>query len=533
MTTASPGASGASEADYTFERIDAPSPQNSGGRRTTAVAASLGLVGVLAIGGGAFAISQALSGGGDQPADVLPADTIAYARLDIDPGVGQKIAAVRFLDGLDDQTRAILDSTDIRQEFFDQVIAGEPGLSGFDYATDIEPWLGDRLGIGLVPNDGESEPILAIALQVSDHNLADESLNELISSAGEDGTDWFFQGDYVVFSEAEHSADLERRVNAGTLADSADFRADHDALGDHGIASFWADLDAINELITANLTGFDDPYDVYDPYGSTGDLGALFGGLSTGDDVVGRVAAAVRLGDDYIEIHGLAHGQDVGIAGGNSAQLVTQLPDTTAIALGVEHGDQWVESFWNTLSELDPNLTEQARAEAESIGLTLPQDAQTIVGDSLAISIGANIVEGFDYYSEVEPEIALKVSTEDPERVRTILADVLGAPLDGSNGFHFESDATTYTVGGSQSYVSTVAAGGNLGGTSLFQAAVPHADGAAVIGFVDLNAFEAELLSTTSDPNGRAIIQDIGAIGFSASVDGDTSEFTLRIVADQ
>ena len=117
--------------------------------------------------------AQRLGGGGAQPADVLPSDAFAYLRLDIDPSVGQKIAAVRFLGKLP-QLKDTLESADPRKKLWELASkdASSACLSRFTYDTDIAPWLGDRVGAAIRPGGTAKEPNIAVALQVKDEGAA-------------------------------------------------------------------------------------------------------------------------------------------------------------------------------------------------------------------------------------------------------------------------------------------------------------------------------------------------------------------------
>ena len=69
------------------------------------------------IGGAAFGgwqLQQFLSGGGPQPEDVLPASTVAFASIDLDPGAGQKLAAYQLLKKFPDAH--VTDQTDLKKK---------------------------------------------------------------------------------------------------------------------------------------------------------------------------------------------------------------------------------------------------------------------------------------------------------------------------------------------------------------------------------------------------------------------------------
>ncbi len=71
----------------------------------------------------------------------------------------------------------------------------------FDYEDDFEPWLGDRIGVGVVLDDvGEPTPLIAI--QVTDRDAAATTLSDLLAyleeQDPEDESGYAFTGDYVV-----------------------------------------------------------------------------------------------------------------------------------------------------------------------------------------------------------------------------------------------------------------------------------------------------------------------------------------------
>lgn len=533
MTAVTPGPDGRSPDDFTFTGAPPPSAKP----RRTALFITIALIAVLAIGGGAFAIVRAMSGGGDQPADALPSTTAVYARVDIDPSIGQKLAALELLDGLDPEIRETLESTDLREEFFTSVTAGNPGLSGLDYEEDIAPWIGDRLGFGVIPSTDGAEPIVAVALQVTDEGAANDAIDTLVTNLGGAGSiDWFFSGDYVVFTEGQQAATVEAMVEEGTLADSENFQSDQDDLGDQGIASFWADMDVITQEFgdeAAEIAGGASP-------DAGGVVGMLASGASspTGDVSAGRVAAAIRLGDNYVEVHGIANGHMEAIAGGDSPQVILDLPDDTFAAMSVEHGDQWVELFWNVFSEAAPDEAAQFQQEGEAEGFSLPGDAATLAGQSAVISAGPNLVDqimgmNMGTGGGEAPDFAVRVSTEEANRAQELFTSLIGGDqaTELPPEVPFRVDDSIYTIGGNQAYVDAVAGGGSLGDTDLFNNAVPGAEGADMIGFVNLTTVSEDLAQQSGDdPQITSVIRNLGAVGFSAEVDGTSTEFTLRLV---
>src|SRR4051794_13610551 len=98
---------------------------------------------VVIVSGGALVAYRTLSGGGPQPEKWAPASTFAFAKLDLDPSAGEKIAAYKFARKFPSDVTDKLNSAD---ELKDRLIRSalrntEPRI---DYDKDVKPWLGDR-----------------------------------------------------------------------------------------------------------------------------------------------------------------------------------------------------------------------------------------------------------------------------------------------------------------------------------------------------------------------------------------------------
>ncbi|HYN75535.1 MAG TPA: DUF3352 domain-containing protein, partial [Candidatus Limnocylindria bacterium] len=135
---------------------------------------------VLAVGGGAWTVGSALSGGGAQPESVVPATAAFYVELDLDPSAGQKVDAYRFLKKFP-QLRDLFAESGGLGPGFAKLFDG----SDIDYAKDIEPWLGDRFAVALVPGAKKNDPLrLELVLQVTDEKAAESSLGTLVEGVG-------------------------------------------------------------------------------------------------------------------------------------------------------------------------------------------------------------------------------------------------------------------------------------------------------------------------------------------------------------
>ncbi|MFC7644561.1 hypothetical protein ACFQX6_30555 [Streptosporangium lutulentum] len=103
---------------------------------------------VLVGGGSVFAVNL-LSGGGTQPHDVLPGDAMGYLRLDLDPAANQKVALFNIARKFT-VTKDSFRGDDPRTAIFNLLKKDTQGLGKIDYAADVEPWLGSRIGMAVL-----------------------------------------------------------------------------------------------------------------------------------------------------------------------------------------------------------------------------------------------------------------------------------------------------------------------------------------------------------------------------------------------
>ncbi len=491
--------------------------------------AGVGVGAAVLIGGGAFAAVKFMGGGGDQPDTVLPASSAVYVRLDVDPSVGQKVAAVRFLQGLDPEVKDRLDQGEWRELLWEQLEEDGDVPADLDYEKDVEPWLGDRAGVALVPRGGDQEPLAAVALQVKDGDKALATLDRLKAEtegeAEDEQFDYYLDDDYVVLTQASMLDDLRAAAEQGTLADHEPYTEDMEALGDAGVASVWVDAARAAELEESFANPALDAEDMMGAVGADTEL------------LQGRVAATLRLNADSVEVHGISRGVD-GLqmpAAGDTPHLVEDLPADTAAALSVEDGAAMVQAAWDFYAQAYPDEVADITAQAAEAGFTLPDDVKTVLGDSMALSVGPGIVDAVQGMSETSTElpplpVGYRVHT-DGERITTMLSDA-GLP---PTMLAQRTDDGVLTLGLHQPYVDALAGPeGRLGDDATYRAAVADAGKAQSVIYVDANAFEQHYLPLVTDEEARAALETLAAVGLSSTTDGDgLGHFTLRFVADQ
>lgn len=471
-----------------------------------------GLAAVVALGGGGVFAATQLSGGGARPADVMPADTFAYFQVDIDPSAGQKVAAVRFLNKLP-QVRDF-ESGDFRKKLWDLASqdADNDCVNKFDYDRDIAPWLGDRFGVGLRPGTGDSPKVVA-ALQAKDTDAAVKTITELTACGAEqdEPIDVVAHDGYVLFTNKGDGQAVLDAVDQETLADSATFKGDMDALGEQGVVAAWVDAAAAAS--------------------KAGQLPGIVDSRVLRDQAAGRIAAAIRFDPGYIEIAGIGRGiPNVTRTDTNGDELRT-LPEDTVAALQLSGADRLIDAAWPRMKQaIDDEAAKNGQDDPlplieQELGIALPDDLKVLLGSSLTVAVPDQD------FSADEPQVGAKAATSDASRADA----VLGKLEDLSGGeFRIERriDGDRLLVGTSADYVDRLAQGGKLGDSDGFTAAIGDTSDTALAAFVDLDRIE-KLYLDEIDGEARAVVEALKAVGLNTSIPGDGEvAFSLRVVSN-
>ncbi|MBW8172115.1 DUF3352 domain-containing protein [Ornithinimicrobium sp. Arc0846-15] len=490
---------------------------------------TLALIFSLVIIGGAIAAVQVLSGGGDKPSSALPQESIGYLELDLDPSASQKLSALSFISEIDIEELDDMKSGDGFGSLINEGFASDPELAGMTYEEDVEPWLGQRAGIAGLMVDGEPEPIPVLAVQVTDEDAAREFF-ETPGVADESG-EFTFTGDYLVITDAGHLTSYESAMDEGSLDDNDKFNEAMSELGDKGIMTVWGDYAALSELEDAQVAM--DDFGVEEDFGLEDDMANAYG-LSPEDYADASAAMTIRFGDDYLEMYGVTVGVDSPVdLSGDSAHLIGDLPDDTSFALGVENGDVLANHAWDQFATSFPDEAQSLVDEAAYEGFELPRDIATVFGNSMTISGGPSVGTQFDEMANDGTSGTVDLGYQadtDVERLNELWF-ALTAGQDVSPVV-VGDDGDVWRMTGGQPYLDQLADGGSLTGSDVFETAVPEAEDAQFVAFVNIDNFESMYLDEVP-AEGRSAIESIAAVGMTSQLSEDgNGSFSLRVVAN-
>lgn len=551
-------------------------PSPSRGRGRTIGLGVAGALAVAAVGGGAYAYTQ-LSGGGAQPHDVLPADTVAYVRLDLDPSASQKIDLFRLAQRVPELTEELGiedEDDDLRTLVLEDVVGS---CDDVEYDRDVEPWLGERIGLGIGPNFADGEEVIRIAVQVSDEDAAREGIGKLFACDDEEFGIGFLDG-YAIVTPTQESADAAvEAAQEESLADVEAFADTQDALDEQGVLSGWADVAAAVEA--AKEAGAEEALgeDAAELDQVADEVDNVAFALSASSTSL-RLDAVARQGDDPTEVP--------------EVRGLGALPEDTVVGLTLPGGGALVEENWDELKSsvqdlldlgpalgiipglsggaaVDPfapqpdvefdaeayaedpegyqeeylaQLEEQAAADAapsaadvdetiaqveEALDVTLPEDLVTFLGDAITVYVGE---EGLDTLTSpqgpAEPsDVSAGLVLEGDEAAAADLAGRLSARLQELVGVEIATadsdDAVSLAT--SDRVADALVEDGGLGDTDLFGSVIE--DGGTGGLFVDvgtlLDAIAEAAPEVGEDEVFTRLRDNLDAVGISGTRPGD------------
>lgn len=267
------------------------------------------------LGATAYAGVRLWYGSGPQPEDATPANVVAFARLDLSPGYGQRLK-INNLIGKFPRAGGGEDAVDqLEKKMFELV-----GISEQDYRAHVEPWFAKRIGVA-VWFDANDRPYPLVVLNSADDDAARTGLAELqrkretlgfvvrdghalIAADGEDA------------QAAAEAADADARRES--LAGSANFSRGVDWLPGQQTGLAWVDMDRFRSL--AERVGEADEISF---------LGDLKGQL-----IVGAAAT-----DDGVELRFRGFGTGAQPPAGDARSKVDSLPGDSVLAASLRLDD--------------------------------------------------------------------------------------------------------------------------------------------------------------------------------------------------
>jgi len=519
-----------------------PPPSGSSKRRRGLVAG--GVIGLAALVGGGVWAATSFFGQGAQPAEALPANTIGYASLDLDPSGGQKIEAFKMLrrfPAFRDQVGLNADD-DLKKKAFESMHSDGfcPDLS----YSDVDSWLGDRFAMAAV-DLGEEYPTPVGVIQVTDDAKAEAGLKKIQSCAGGESSGGFVvEGDWAVVAETESIAQkVVDKTGEGTLADDSDYQKWTGEVGDAGVVNMYAAPAAGQYLarMADQFSGMASEFGYMsgdDSMDGMGDMGSSSMPQEMTDQLKDfpGLALTVRFNDGALEVAaaGGTNDQTTAMLGDGGLSSMTDLPDNTAAAVGFSLGDGWVQKMLDQFSSMSGMSSDEMANEIEQeTGLTLPDDLQTLLGDSATLALSSDFSPE-DFVNSADGSdvpVGMRVHG-DAEAIGSVLDKIAAKDPSAGSALGHDASGDDVAIGPNPDYRAELLKDGSLGDTEAFQDLIPEAEKSSVAFFVNFDAGDWLTNLAQDDAEAQANLQPLKGLGMSSWIDGDTSHFLLRLTTE-
>lgn len=521
-------------AEYLEQGGGRPLPGDPPGSRRRLLVVGGGIAALALVGAGAWA-AVSFFGTGAQPAEALPASTIGYASIDLDPSGGQKIEAIKMLrkfPAIEDEIDLDTDD-DVKEKLFSELGLDEE-CEGLDYADDLEPWLGDRAAVAAV-DLGADEPAVVGVLEVTDADAADKGIASLVACGGpEQQGGWVVDGDWAVVAESDVVAqDVVDAAAEASLADDEDYGRWTDEVGDSGVFNLYAAPDAGQYLLDSFAGMFGYGADFYEEPGSPGAPSAE---MQQKLEDFGGLALSVRFADAGLELEVAGDATLAGDALSDTEagdDALASLPDDTALAFGVGFVDGWAGSLLDSLAASSGQPVDELVAEIESdTGLALPEDAEALLGDSAALAVSSDI-DPQAYFNGDGGDLPVGVKIHgDADEVEAVLDKIRAQLPPGEAELVSETDGDHVAVGLDPDYVAGLLGEDELGDTDAFGSVADDAEDAAAVLFVNFDAGGWLDALAEGDPELADNLEPLQALGLTVSRDDDVAHAVLRLTTN-
>lgn len=352
------------------------------------------------------AVLLAGCGGGDSspdPASLAPAGAPIFieATLAPDEGAAEDIDSLaRRIAGIDDLGELIAEELEL-----DALDAG----NGFDFAEDVEPWLGERGGLYLDEYDGEDFLAAGAAVETTDSAATRDFIEEFAKT--EDGGDPIDRS----YEDADYKVDPEDGEAVGVIGDFFAFAETEN--------DFKAMVDASSGDSLAEEEAYSDSH-AEAPEDSVADLFVDIGGMieeSGGEidaearlflDSVGlepeeaTAVASLTPTSDHVEIDVSTDVTGEVAAGGDASELLASLPSGSVAAFAApEFGERFGEAVdridaEGLPGEVPPNVLKRtlrkAGVDLDAIASSVGDAAAFVEGETQANLRGALVLAATD-----------------------------------------------------------------------------------------------------------------------------------------
>jgi Protein of unknown function (DUF3352) len=361
------------------------------------------LISAIAIGCGS---SSSGSGGDNDPARLVPATAPVYVEASLRP-------EGKVRDDLNAALKKIL-RTDDPGAKIQKAIDDSGKDDGVTYKDDIEPWLGERVGIAVTAIGGDDADFVAVIDSKDDGKAKDalkDAKGDIVERSYKDVDYRFDRKDNTAAGVFEHSvvigteAGFKSAVDAskGTpLAESNGLRGVRSKVEQERVGLLYLDVEGLLRAVSQSA-------------GSQPEIGAVLQSLSAA--VPKTIGAALQAQPDALRIDGVSLGTPKSASSGASgADMIAGLPGQSWLALGFGKSGQTIQGILDAVGNAGGltgvGVNALLSQFQKQTGLDLRKDVLSWMGDA------GVFVEG---RSAADLGGALVIKTSDPAKTKRVI----------------------------------------------------------------------------------------------------------------
>jgi hypothetical protein len=402
---------------------------------------------------------------------------------------------------------------------------------------------------------GEDAPAPVGVVQVTDGDKAEDGMATLLETCdpageGSTGTEpaegtggWVVDGDWLVVAETEDIAQqVVDATGEGTLADDATYQEWTDEVGDPGVMSMYAApeagrflatfADQLGQGMVPGLPGAVPPMDG----GATGELPEE---LTTALEDFEGMAATLRFNDGALEFEAATASADEEqmqmLATDRGDDVVTTLPEDTAVAIGFGFAEGWMQAALEQAVAASGGETTAEDMEAQlqaMTGLTVA-DLETLLGDSAAISLGSDIDPEAIFGSGDGSNIPVAAKVQgDASGIQDVLATLTESMGSEASFLGSDAEGDVVAIGPSADYRGSVLGDGDLGDSEVYQNVVRESDEASALVYVNFDANDWLTGLVEGEQEAQDNLEPLQGLGLSTWVDDGTSHGVFRLTTN-
>lgn len=405
----------------------------------------------------------------------IPSAALAVAQVDLNPALADQLAVKAFVEKFPGaRARQVSAASDYKSALW---AALNDGGSEINYATDIAPWLGDSIAVGMLEGPAGGSPSYVVSVAVTDQGKAQAFVAKHLPS----NKVQFFE-DLMLLTQGDTPLDTAS-LKGSSVVDSRDYAADMQRLQGRPLVSMWMTSQALTKLVSQ------------------------FGGLAAGNtefmpDAHG--AAGLTVADGVATLRSVATSAEAQPTLPSAYPLVSSLPASATVGAALGMSEAGCAAAWRTASK-----------ELENSGLTQ---------DNLCAALGSG---GSVIFNAESSEFAARVASPSPAKTQAVWEDLLKRSY-RTPEVQTATGADAFYVGTGQAFDQIQAPAAKLGDSAEFQRLTKDATDAPFIAFVN-PAQIADALSDIDASAAENVAAITGVAVFSRRLDDHTGEGILRV----